>query len=1257
MTVLKGALKCLYIIIIFQLSIGNVIASPADGSRRGQNVNSDSYVLNILSFSNELESGELFNKDPKAFDVFKLADQRVEIYQKGKVAAEFSLNDHRIDKPTLSYTKLTPRYNPETKELIFEASRGQNNQGEGGVLVARHIIPNVDMVAMNHDKEILSFVDSEGKLHAIDMGYVISQVFNNPIPTFRNLWAAQNNIRLSRGNVELSYITRGVRPVSDELSAEAVVPRNKNGEVEFTAGDLLVRYTDGSGEKLLGVFSRQVTYKKIQEGSSLLSIFGALLSPTQETTKFFAQNQALLESIVQTNSESVMKALNASSPLQNIEVGQLKTLLSRVQSIEFFSENRFDKFTQAEWNADYKRYKEISTDTAKLEFLAKHAHLLQEKAVGDEYKKIYADAITDFLGDLESQKRIAQPDGLAKSWQVLTEPASDNDLFAKKDRANKAKQTESGRKAEWKFIGVVAAGLATYLGGAMVIPNVEAFQQISAISWIYEHIYTDVMKDASYKYPLSYSILSLVGIWPAALALSLAFEKTLKAVNHTFKNSNSALALFVRDFQRTWGELSDWQRIISLGMRAYSFVVFPYVRVAVESLMQQKAFFSAYENGINPLKRIPKDSELARKVGLEKGGFVGLNNPLARGEKKIAEVEKKKAVQSELAMQKQRLESLSWMLATMAVAEKSGIDPASLLQVSENKATPEQIKEIFSNPEKQRKAELINQAVLDQLKESKSLAELSDIKQLSPEKIAEYYLAAKEAAEKINAQSAIAQKAKLRWKKIKAAPVNALNFLFLENGKADAKFLRSIITNNFVSNQVKQEFRNDHLMVVLLTAFVGDRADLSNPKSLTADRNGFLFTSHEHNYDMAINTFAHFFVSGASLALVFQKLRALQETNYLPKEDFEFMSRQREEGFLRGLKSWFTVDYANREDKPKNPLKRGVHFMYHVGTEADFGGIMVKRVSKRLSTIQAGVTMAVVLRTMVGGQDLGTAMSAWALMFIAGHWFYGWVWDPVQRGNQMTEERIEKLDRELKEHRFELSRALKESDWERADRAYQKIVRLYEKFNAKDVGRLKALLQTELGKITPTKPNTLAPSEMQYLGLIARLAKANHDKNQPEFDRTIELLRKVIVEKQGYDKAEVAKLNAQSILEFTRTNPPIYTHPNKFLSEFFTWNGAVWSTYLYIPLSIMLFSAEDLSVQSLVKWLFISTGLYASAWALLGRTPWLAYEKAYKKVSARFARTKSQERARPPEPASRFKIGQKAPSAVPVGGSCSRLFL
>src|SRR5690606_8207522 len=101
---------------------------------------------------------------------------------------------------------------------------------------------------------------------------------------------------------------------------------------------------------------------------------------------------------------------------------------------------------------------------------------------------------------------------------------------------------------------------------------------------------------------------------------------------------------------------------------------------------------------------------------------------------------------------------------------------------------------------------------------------------------------------------------------------------------------------------------------------------------------------------------------------------------------------------------------------------------------------------------------------------------------------------------------------------------------------------------------------------------------------------------------------------------------AQSILEFTRTNPPIYTHPNKFLSEFFTWNGAVWSTYLYIPLSIMLFSAEDLSVQSLVKWLFISTGLYASAWALLGRTPWLAYEKAYKKVSARFARTKSQER-------------------------------
>ncbi len=1232
--------------------MGNVIASSGDGTppSSGQ---PDTYILNLLKGADEIESGEFFKRDAKSVDVFRLTDQRVEIYQNNKIATQFLLNDQRIEKPTLSYTKLSPKYSPETQELIFEASRGQNNQGQGGVLVARHVIPNVDIVAMNHDREILSFVDSKGRLHAIDMGYVISQVFTNPIPTFRNLWSPQRDITLSRGEVELSYITRGVRPIAN-ADAETVIPRNKNGEAEFTAGDLLVRYNNGSGEKVLGVFSRQVTYQRIKEGSTLLSILGSLIAPAQETTRFFAENEAKFESIIKQRADAVLFEQNKVSLVDNIDLQQLRALADRIQSIEFYSGNRYDKFTEAEWKTDYEKYKKLSTNTEKLEFLAKNSHLLQEKAVGEEYRKIHADAYTEFLGDIENRQRLSDPENLARTWQALTEPIEATNPFVKKTKANKEKPMASERVSEWKFIGVVATGLAAYLGAALVIPQVEAIQQIAAISWVYEHIYTDVMKDAVYKYPLSYSVLSLVGIIPAALALSFAFEKTLKAANQAVKNSNSQLAQFLRDFQRTWGDLTDWQRLVSLGMRSYSFVVYPFVTATIQSLLQQKAFLSAYQNGVNPFRKVTKDSALGQKMGIDKDIRVGLNNPFARSEKKLNEVEKKKAIQSEILTQNSRLESMAWMLATMVVAEKSGIDPASLLQVSENKATPEQMTEIFNNPEKQRKAALINDAVLKQLQASKTLAGMSDIKELSPERIAEYYLAAQEAARKIEAQSEILQKAKLRWKKIKAAPVNTLNFLLLENGKADANFLRSIITNKFVSNQVRQEAKNDHLMVVSLMAFFGERADLSTPKSLTAQSGQFMWTSPEQLYTVAVNTFSHFFVSGASLALVFQKLRALQETNYLPKEDFEYTNKVREEGFFRGLKSWLSFDYVNREDKPKNVLKRGVHFMYHVGTEADIGGVMMKRVSKRFATIQAGITMAIFFRTLVGGQDFGTAMAAWALMFIAGHWFYGWVWDPIQRGNQMTDERLEKLDRELKQHRYELSRAMKESDLERADRAYNEIIKLYERYNPKDVAKLKAILQTELNKITPAKKSNLTGVERQYLGLIARLAKANAEKNTVEFNESIELLRKIIVEQQGFDRAEVAKLNAQSLLEFSRSNPPIYTHANKFLSEFFTWNGAVWSTYLYIPLSVMLFASEHLTVESMIKWLFISSGLYAASWALLGRTPWLAYEKMYNNVRARFDRSKT---AKKPRTTKRAAPAFKPAVPSLPGGTCARLFM
>src|SRR3989344_2642894 len=201
-----------YVILIFQLSIGNVIAGSGDGSTSTSDSsvynNDTKYALRMLQAADQIEDGTFFNKDPKQFDVFKILGQRVEIYNhKGNVIAQYSLNDPGIAKSALSYTNLRPKYNAEKRELVFEATLGNYADGSGGTVVAKHIIPDVDLVGMAHDREMLTYLDTKGKLHAIDMGYVVMQAFTNPIPTFRSLWESGKKLNLSLGNVEMSYIT------------------------------------------------------------------------------------------------------------------------------------------------------------------------------------------------------------------------------------------------------------------------------------------------------------------------------------------------------------------------------------------------------------------------------------------------------------------------------------------------------------------------------------------------------------------------------------------------------------------------------------------------------------------------------------------------------------------------------------------------------------------------------------------------------------------------------------------------------------------------------------------------------------------------------------------------------------------------------------------------------------------------------------------------------------------------------------------
>jgi hypothetical protein len=1103
-----------------------------------------------------IEKGELSQVPMDRFDQFKLANQRVEIYEGGQ-AQKFSMNEYQVEIPTVTYTGMKILFDQEKKELVFEATRGADKNGKNGTVVARQYLSGVDLVGSAQDPEMFSFVDSKGRLHAIDLGFVSEQLFKSPIPVFQNLWEPQEELNLKNGDVKMGYLTLGTKPFSEEqLTEKAVLPRGKENQIQFTAGDIAVEvvHQDGSPNEVLGVFSREVAYQRMIEGAQTIRWMTLVASPNNENIELA---EGILKQIE--NNKSLADAADMSdetSPLVKQALSQIKPeqLNSLVQSAERnqgLSSRTRGRFSLQQWQQDYQ----------------------------------------SIVAKMKSQNPDVDEKTIAEFWSQGIEAINVQSPLPKPKQSPVAKiLTTVKDKISLKVLAkVLAVGVLAYVGLPYAFDAFTAVQQIKVISWAHQFLYPAILKDAVYRTPLLLSTVSLIAIWPAAVAISAVTGKAFKIMAGRMQGSDSKMAQNVRDLARNWGDLNNWQRITTGGMRLYAWLIYPYWRVMAK-LLRQKTFFTALENGLNPMTLVKKDSALGRQAGLTEDTRIGLNSIIASQAKLVDKSAINLKLQSALADQKIKMQNMAWAVASLVVSEKHKIDPSTLLMVSSGKLdlNRESISSILSDPEKKKDWEAIaDQLIQDYAQMSKNGVDLS---QTDAQMLSDFYQKAQEAAEKIESLPSWQRNLlnlKLQFKKkSRAFLMGALNV-----GKADHEFLKKVYTDDYTSQQVQQEFTIDHLMVVGIVAFYGERADLSNPSQLAANPNGFLWTSSSHWNDIFLNTFAHFFVSGSQMTLVFQKPRPQTAKNYGPKEDYLWVSQDRPQGFKSGVWSWIK--------DVSNPLK------------ADIGGVMLKRLSVRAKTFTANLTMNVGIRTIMLSSKYGMmkalalAKSAWIFNFFAGQWFYGFVWDPIQTGNRLEGERFARQESELKQAKYLLS----QGDYAKG---FEKMMALYFESNPQDLMKLELTalrnipdmdLRNQILDRGSLKPDMNSPYEKYYFGLLADLAFAISDRDQAKIDQTTTNLKKLLARDQSLDEQTLGKLTAESLLKFSVSNPPTYTRPNSMITWLATWNGAVWSTVLMVPLSVIL-TTNSLMASPLfiAKWIAISLSLYGVSYLTLSRT-------------------------------------------------------
>ncbi len=1174
------------------------------------------YVRKFMAFDEAYRNNTLPPSESN-YDPHRLANQRVEIIQKGQIQATYSLNDYRLEPIEVGHSSLRIRYSVETRELLFEGVVGAKSDGTLGDVVARHIIPNIDLVSYSKDLEMLTFIDSKGKLHAIDMGFAVEQLFKSPIPIVTNLWSPDVEFfnKYKPTSYRLQYHVRAITPYSPEQLTEfSVIPQNSRGQPLFQAGDVYITFQDSSGqERVLGLFSREIIHERFKHSATVLLAQASLVKPKKEFLEFLA--------LKLTGAEPAPELLEMNpllrNYLSNLDLSQLQTLKHRAEANETAQQRSYDQYT--------------------LDELAQDAQRLNE-----EFEKAKAAA-----SDKATQHEVA----LRDIYQNFIEQEPRQNPFPPKEtvmsKMLKRTDTESFRR----IAAITAAGIGvSYLAFPFLYDLGLSGMEIHAMNWIYENMYTDVMK-GMYKFTLVKSIFSLLLMAPFIIYSCVFIQSMLKVLNKHVEHKDTWWAHKIKDVFKNWNGLTKWEFMGSIGLRQVFLLSYPPIAALFKYIFQQRAFLTAVENGINPFKLVKPESPLGKLLEIQKPERMGLmsftmpqgGSPSAREAlEKMNETIKRKhdrkiEIQSAVLNQKRRVQQFATNLATIIVAEKYKVDPASLVMLMSEEIKIDQLVEIHRNPATFREWRVLTEDISKSLVSQNSAILLQqDFEELKrPEyrsEFAEYARLATEKAQQLRARSSLTNTLKFLY--IGSIDVGAHivnNLPFVNLGREKLSHLKSLYVNRFIAEQGKREFWTDYPVSVLLYGLVGGRANKSDSANLSAGTTMhigdteerlpmlYFWTNPMHYYDMVYTLIAGLFTSFARMVLVFQeKQKSRPELSYLPKQYISLKSDERKQGVLTAFWDW-TRGVADLE-------------------KSDLGGVFVQSYLNRVVTMQAGLVLTTILRLLIVPvgpevsflQNLYMAGAGFFLYMFWAQWQYGYIDDIVRQGNILFFKKHNELNRRHDEAKLKLQRGLSEQDRQFSQQlireGYSELLSLYELQNKKI---LNLIVQSYKNEVQNSRhalqmmnqsiielPKDLSAQEKNYYGLILEATLALRESDADRFNRATAALKQALIENQNLDPLEVEKLNARSILALSLSNPAVYTQENKLFFWVTQVSSLIWGTYLSIDLSIMIFNPEKLAPASVAYTALLSASFIPLVLILAGGRSWKYYKSIFRRVGA-----------------------------------------
>jgi hypothetical protein len=316
----------------------------------------------------------------------------------------------------------------------------------------------------------------------------------------------------------------------------------------------------------------------------------------------------------------------------------------------------------------------------------------------------------------------------------------------------------------------------------------------------------------------------------------------------------------------------------------------------------------------------------------------------------------------------------------------------------------------------------------------------------------------------------------------------------------------------------------------------------------------------------------------ARMSLVYQTLQPVTDSSYDPIENISLQGVEKAEGVFKGVTSWI-IGAGN------------VH-------EANYGGIFMKSLSRTFKTIQANLIMSLTARMVFGGQAFGAALPAFAYGVIWGTWQYGWLWEPINRGNQMYAERLDGLKAKLTNAKEKVSKGLRLNNETVTLEGTRELMELYTKSDPvlEDTSTMIEHLETALANLTPEQIKAFRAEVKQATDLQMQLRRALRTGDENSMAQARAAVQAFSNDTGQLNTLALVQLSAIRLLEHSLKTPPYAVRPLPSIEWITTGVGAFVTTLWATSMSVMTFRPDVPWSEKLIEAGLLSVGLYAATY-------------------------------------------------------------